>query len=151
MKAGGGRGGRGGGGGGGAGAGAGAGGGGVAQKRRSVGQSRAGVGGGGGVGGVGVPGSSGSGFTFGTGYYFKKYLGKAKDWGRPGGFIRPPSKGLANRHSWIKERECLLKLSEELPNSVIVHESAQKGGRGGGFAHSTKGRRLLLNDTATMH
>ena len=91
------------------------------------------------------------GFTFGTGYYFKKYLGKAKDWGRPGGFIRPPSKGLANRHSWIKERECLLKLSEELPNSVIVHESAQKGGRGGGFAHSTKGRRLLLNDTATMH
>ena len=82
----------------------------------------------------------------------KKYFGKAKDWGRPGGFIRPPSKGLANRHSaWIKERECLLKLSEELPNSVVVHESAQKGGRGGGFAHSTKGRRLLLNGTETTH
>ena len=57
----------------------------------------------------------------------KSISGKAfKDWGRPGGFIRPPSKGLANRHSWIKERECLLKLSEELPNSVVVHESAKK-------------------------
>jgi len=85
------------------------------------------------------------GFTFGTGYYFKKYFGKAKDWGRPGGFIRPPSKGLANRHSWIKERECLLKLAKELPNSVVVHESAQKGGSGGGFAHATKGRRRRRN------
>lgn len=60
------------------------------------------------------------GFTFNTGYYFPKYRGKAKNWGRRGGFIRPPSKALENRHSWTRERSCLIRLAEELPAQLTV-------------------------------
>lgn len=64
------------------------------------------------------------GFTFGTGYYFKKYTGIAKDWGRKGGLLRPPSKSLANRHPWVKERACLQQLADELPQQLVIHKSA---------------------------
>jgi len=63
------------------------------------------------------------GFTFGQGYYFKKYVGPAKSWGRKGGFIRPPSKEYDNRHSWIRESTCLARLAEEYPSQMVVQAS----------------------------
>lgn len=73
------------------------------------------------------------GFTFGTGYYFKKYAGLAKDWGRKGGTLRPPSKSLESRHPWVKERACLQQLADELPQQLVVHTSADpKNAKPGG-------------------
>jgi len=63
------------------------------------------------------------GFTFGTGYYFPKYKGPAKDWGRRGGFIRPPSKEMDKRHSWIRESSCLRTLAETYPSQVTLQSS----------------------------
>jgi hypothetical protein len=50
------------------------------------------------------------GFTFGTGYYFRKYTGLAKDWGRKGGTLRPPS----------KVGRCRLKPAETRVESALV-------------------------------
>jgi len=73
------------------------------------------------------------GFTFGTGYYFTKYKGRAKDWGRKGGYLGPPSKALQNRHPWVKERACLQQLADELPQQVVIHKSADpKNAKPGG-------------------
>eukprot|EP00959_Pyramimonas_sp_CCMP1952_P053838 1126287-Pyramimonas_sp.AAC.1 len=35
------------------------------------------------------------------------FLPPLQDWGRRGGFIRPPAKELDRRHSWIRESTCL--------------------------------------------
>eukprot|EP00241_Pyramimonas_parkeae_P004739 CAMPEP_0114237424 /NCGR_PEP_ID=MMETSP0058-20121206/7381_1 /TAXON_ID=36894 /ORGANISM="Pyramimonas parkeae, CCMP726" /LENGTH=370 /DNA_ID=CAMNT_0001349461 /DNA_START=155 /DNA_END=1267 /DNA_ORIENTATION=+ len=63
------------------------------------------------------------GFTFGSGYYFPKYRGPARSWGRRGGFIRPPAKEMDKRHSWIKESSCLKMLSENYPSQVTIQSS----------------------------
>mmetsp|Transcript_7087 Transcript_7087/g.14314 ORF Transcript_7087/g.14314 Transcript_7087/m.14314 type:complete len:445 (-) Transcript_7087:324-1658(-) len=63
------------------------------------------------------------GFTFGAGYYFPKYKGPAKDWGRRGGFIRPPAKELDRRHSWTRESTCLKMLAELYPSQVTLQTS----------------------------
>mmetsp|Transcript_9035 Transcript_9035/g.31462 ORF Transcript_9035/g.31462 Transcript_9035/m.31462 type:complete len:341 (-) Transcript_9035:2309-3331(-) len=64
------------------------------------------------------------GMTSGTGYYFTKYKGQARNWGRRNGYIGPPTKPMANRHSWPKEKSCLHKLAHELPHQLILHNSA---------------------------
>lgn len=61
------------------------------------------------------------GLTQGSGYYFKKFAGRAKGWGRPNGVLGPPTKRMEMRHSWAKEKECLRRLADELPAQLFVH------------------------------